>query len=401
MRCLTAIVTAGLAYGVLSANLSAEFVIPTFRGLPGATYQEWNSFTTPNGLNSPDVANINPNGSATLQELTGVAFLTSGGNIYSFALATSFDVIVPDYGLGSQAITQVVLQIRTQGSTVDLDSVTFNGQVADSAELLYEEPLGGFGGILRDWKFEWTSVSGNMASNTIQFLADESSMSLDRVAVDIYALENSIPAPVLLQARPYHNSFPGVNKVDQSVGLLQRGTQSQQIDLSNLISSSQGINGVVLDFEDLANLQDIDLEYKWSPQNIVTQHVGDWAGVTVVPEESLLPDAGMNGSDRVLIVWPHGSIVNRYLCVQVIYQESVISELYLGHLKGEMTAGNGTVFSVSYAADLQPIRTLVGTAPNAGGRADVDKNGQIQLADIVAMRSNAAAQLTQLTVPGL
>lgn len=207
-------------------------------------------------------------------------------------------------------------------------------------------------------------------------------------------------SPSLVNARPYHNSFPGSDKVDGGVSLIQRGATEQQATLGNIISSSQGINGVVLDFDNLAALEDISLEYKWSQQNIVTQPVNDW-DTAPAPTASLLPDAGQAGSDRVLLTWPNNSILNRYLCIKVIYDGIAIAELYLGHLKGEQTGGNGTVFSVSYAADLQPIRLAVGTAPGADGRPDVDKSGQVQLADIVAMRTNAAAQLTQVTIPAV
>ncbi len=74
---------------------------------------------------------------------------------------------------------------------------------------------------------------------------------------------------------------------------------------------------------------------------------------------------------------------------------------YVGHLRGETTGPSAGVFSVSYAQDLSPIRLNLGTNVNSGSTVDIDKNGLIQFADIVAMRSNAAQQLTQITIPAL
>ncbi|HAC91780.1 MAG TPA: hypothetical protein DCF63_14305 [Planctomycetaceae bacterium] len=400
MRCLTILSSACLACSVLSLNLNAAFVVPEFRGLAETTYQEWNVFTSANGLNLPDVANVNPNGTASVQELTGGAFLTSGGNIYSFAVATSFDVLVPDYGLGTQATTRVVLQLRTQGSTVDLASVTFNGQPFDSAELLYEEPLGGFGGTLRDWRFEWSAVSGNVGMNTIQFDAEDSSMSLDRVSVDTQALAVAMPAPVLVQAKPYHNSFAGVDKVDQAVNLLQRGTQPKTVELSNLISSSQGINGVMLDFDNLTSLGDVTLEYKMSPQNVFTLPVENWIDVPPAPSAMLQPDSGQAGSDLALLTWPDAVCVDRYLCIKVTHGGNTISELYLGHLRGEMTGDSDGKFTV-LVADILAVRSDLSLPKTASGRTDVDKSGTVLVQDILDTRANLSRELTQITIPAL
>jgi hypothetical protein len=76
------------------------------------------------------------------------------------------------------------VQIRTQGTDLDVSSVLWNGVAPDSTTLLFSQVLGGFGGTLRDYAFEWTGLPGNLALNTLTFRAAESSMSLDRLAVD-------------------------------------------------------------------------------------------------------------------------------------------------------------------------------------------------------------------------
>lgn len=206
--------------------------------------------------------------------------------------------------------------------------------------------------------------------------------------------------PALVNARPYHNSFLGSDKVDGGVALLQRGETEAMVALGNIISSSQGINGVVLDFDNLADLNDITLEYKWSPQNVFSQPIDDWGTVTETESASLIPDGGDAGSDRVLITWPNASITNRYLCIKVIYSGNTIAELYLGHLRGEMTGASGGKFTV-LVGDILAVRTDLTQAKTASGRTDVDKSGTVLVQDILDTRSNLAKELTQLTVPAL
>lgn len=174
------------------------------------TFQQWDVFSTANQneVNYPNVPGVgvnvdgpplNPAGSATIAETTGVAFLT-GGNIYSFSAPTSFRLETPNSNLGASASTKVLLQIRTRGSTPDFSSFTFN-EVAltmlagySYAELFREEISGGFGGTTIDHKLEFI-VPGSRALDTVRFSASASSMSLDRVSLDTIALASSPPIP--------------------------------------------------------------------------------------------------------------------------------------------------------------------------------------------------------------
>lgn len=172
----------------------AGLVAPGFRGGADTTYQEWNTFTSAlNGPNLPDVGNSNPNGTAQLFQTTPGAFLTSGGNIYAPSTPTTFVVNVPDFNRGSSFFTTAILQIRILGTNIDLSSVRFNGLAFDRSELMNETPLGGFGGTLRDWRFEWNNIAGNLDMNVFRFNSAESSMSLDRAAID--TTFSAVPEP--------------------------------------------------------------------------------------------------------------------------------------------------------------------------------------------------------------
>lgn len=187
------------AFCAAASSSLAAFIVPDFRGSPNSTHQEWNNFTSAlNGPNLPDVANNNPNGTAQLIQTVPGAFVTSGGNIYSPGSPLSFTITTPDFNLGAGYLSTAVLQIRTLGTLPNLNSATFNGLAADSAELLFEQPLGGFGGFLRDWRFQWNNVPGNVASNVFAFASAESSMSLDRASIDTIARPVPEPGSIVL-----------------------------------------------------------------------------------------------------------------------------------------------------------------------------------------------------------
>lgn len=118
-----------LVSGLVAQGASAvAFTTPVGwnRGDPNSTYQHWDVFTTTtNAL--PDIADVNPNGQATLSETT-TGIVTGSSNIYSFATNMAFEIDVPDYDLAGQ-LTTVMLQIATEGAEL-LSGTVFASGVA-------------------------------------------------------------------------------------------------------------------------------------------------------------------------------------------------------------------------------------------------------------------------------
>lgn len=190
----------GLLWAGEACPVEAAFSPPTMwaRSVDGrSTYQEWDKFVAPAGPNPPnspnvplgasvDAAPFNPNGVADVVESSGASFITSGGNIYSPTAVTDFDVSVPNFGAAA-TWTTVLVQLRTQGSLLDVSAVRVTGgggpyAAVDSA-LLFSQALGGFGGVLEDRWFEF-HLPGNAGAYLVEFHAAESSMSLDKLAID-------------------------------------------------------------------------------------------------------------------------------------------------------------------------------------------------------------------------
>jgi len=174
----------------------ADFFLPTLwtRGDARSTYQQWDVFVEADGdpANVPDIGEMNSYSTDELvpnvRDTTGLSFIT-GGNIYSFSVATEIDVIVPNAGLGDWYHTTVILQTRTKGSEIDTSAAKIAGIKPVQILELSREPAGGpFGDSFTvDTLFRW-ELPGNLASYLIEFPALGSSMSLDRVAVDTLAL---------------------------------------------------------------------------------------------------------------------------------------------------------------------------------------------------------------------
>lgn len=210
------------------------------------------------------------------------------------------------------------------------------------------------------------------------------------------------PPPSLVNAQVSHTGYSGQGSpVNESVQLIQRSNAAQQVQLTNLINSSRGINGMVLDLDGLTDLNDATLEYKMSPQGAFNEGdnpVAGWVDAPAPTSVSLLPGQGLGGSNRIALVWADNAIANRYVCVSLTVGGTRIFEVYVGHLLGETTGPSNNSFTVAFA-DITPIRSAVGSAVDSSSPTDIDKNGTVSFADISAMRGNVGAQLTQITIP--
>lgn len=148
----------------------------------GSSYAEWNVILSYPTDNTPDIA-----GAGTLTELTGGAFVTSGGNVYGFGGPASFQI---DLAGSTTGLWDVYLRVGTQGS-IALAEATLNG-VSATRVLTYDNAItGGFGGAEQESLWKWTLAgTGDWVFN---FGATAAHMSLDQVAV--YAVQTAVPEP--------------------------------------------------------------------------------------------------------------------------------------------------------------------------------------------------------------
>lgn len=183
---------AGLVLGLVGSQALADFTGPGdygwTRGDANSTYFAWDYFTSASGGNVPDVGQFPdplPGGwvAPDVVETTGNGFVTGSGNIYSPFGATSFDITVPNYDLGTGATTLLV-QFRTQGTELDYPAVLLEGSAPADIIELDRIDLGDFG-FLVDTLFVF-QVSGNASQYVVTAPSVESSMSLDMITVDTF-----------------------------------------------------------------------------------------------------------------------------------------------------------------------------------------------------------------------
>ncbi len=135
---------------------------------------------------TPDIA-----GAGSLLETTGAAFITGGGNIYSFSLPTEFQASLAALTTASH---DVYLRIATLGNAVS-DVATLNGVQATrvltfsgaASQGLEEESL---------WTWSGVSLQAGGVLN-FAFAASASSMSLDQVALYAAPLASTVPLPAV------------------------------------------------------------------------------------------------------------------------------------------------------------------------------------------------------------
>jgi len=173
---------------------------------PGSLFAEWNFFNNDGGGanivdTTPDVGNFG-GGTYNLKETTGAAFLT-GGNIYSFAAPTAFELTVGNVGGGASDVRNVYLRLGSLGnydSTLKSAFTNFqlNGITGTYQELFNE--IGDFGGqasVETEGIVSWLNVP-NTSSFLLKWNAIGSSVSLDQLSLDVGPV-----APVPLPAAAY------------------------------------------------------------------------------------------------------------------------------------------------------------------------------------------------------
>lgn len=221
------LVVASMTLAVLSSSTSAEFVVPDgsnfdwVRGnTPNSIYAEWDVFSSTSGPNAPDTGSFvggalapgAPEFNAFDADWSSSdAFITGGGNIYSIAGVISPQIEFGGFELGASHNTTVLMQLRTQGTEFNPDTVLLNGAIEpiETTEL-YREPLGGFGGFIVETLFRF-EVAGNHDSYVIAFDATEGSMSLDRIAIDTYTSIVRAPCPAdMVNSRTFQPPPDGV-----------------------------------------------------------------------------------------------------------------------------------------------------------------------------------------------
>ena len=224
-----------------------------------------------------------------------------------------------------------------------------------------------------------------------------------------YTLSTSLVAPASVTQRAlfYNNSaFDGnniaANAADDAAiatdktALLPGGTGS----FANYSSYSRGINGIMIDVAGLSGTPTAaDFVFRVGNNN----NPNGWV-TAAAPTITVRKGAGVGGSDRVVLTWADGTIVNQWL--QITVKASLRTGLltddvfYFGNAIGE--TGNSTGNTFVNATDEIMARNQANGSVGVTSAYDFDRNGIVDSADEMIARANRTTFVNALnlfTVP--
>ena len=184
-----------LAVAAVSASAHAGLVNPLIPGWSGGANTQraqWDSFTQPSGgANLPDFAGSSP---FTLMNFGPGAFITGSGNMYSQTGVLSIMVIGGTLN-NAATPTQVVMNVATAGSTLNLASVRLSlfdnsgnsMSIAPALSELRADSPTPPQGAAQTWAFTWNTAGVPLTATgfRVEFSAGAPSMSLDAVRLDM------------------------------------------------------------------------------------------------------------------------------------------------------------------------------------------------------------------------
>lgn len=178
------------------------------RGSTGSLFTGWDVFNSAIVDTTPDLGSFNTS-TALLTENSGGAFVTGGGNIYSFSSIVDIDVVLLPTSLAAGRYT-VALQLSVLGGDVSDSSILLGGLAYTRKTVLATgsssaPPVGGSStGIDNEYLYIWEDVDFPIANFpvTLEFNALGTSMSLDAVMVDVG------PAPAIIDPEPEPEPTP-------------------------------------------------------------------------------------------------------------------------------------------------------------------------------------------------
>ncbi|MCH8922318.1 MAG: tandem-95 repeat protein [Planctomycetes bacterium] len=170
-------------------------------------------------------------------------------------------------------------------------------------------------------------------------------------------------------------------------------------DFTNYTSFEHGVNGVMIDVQDLASTVLDESSFELHTGN--TPDPADWP-LADLPTITVRPGAGANNSDRITLVWPNGALANTWLQVTLKAGEATGLEqddvFFFGSAVGDVGGGNLAGVVLVDGVDRAVVRQNLSDASPApiDSPFDFNRDGRVDETDRAIVRQNPRNFLTGL-----
>lgn len=224
-----------------------------------------------------------------------------------------------------------------------------------------------------------------------------------------FGLSGGTPTPSVVGRHIFYNNsaFDGRDPAAAATDDAAIATDKQALrpaesaSAANYTNYSGGINGVMVDIANLpAGAAPSASDFVFAAGN--TDDPSSWAAPSVEPTVNLRRGAGDNGSDRITLTWPDGTIVGKWLQVSVQATGntglSTPDVFYFGNLPGETF--NSTSEARVTAADVLATRANSARAGAAVDNAyDFNRDRRVDVVDQAIARSRVGRSLVMFSQP--
>ncbi len=331
-------------------------------------------------------------------------------------------------GDGGPELTQLGLPAGTRGPAItgiDLGTGTIFATAPDRPSVSLTLPQVGFATLAIAEPQSWVAAEGLLATLTIDtsgLLGGTFDLKLDQILPGLqdgpFSTDfGGLPIRISngsLQIRTaevtgrhvfYNGSkYDGENSAaseldDQAIAVDKRALlPGQPAQFENYTSYSRGINGVMVDAKGL--LGDVSLaDFRFRVGN--TNSVANWASAPAPTSLTIRRGAGVNGADRLTLVWPEGTIKNQWL--EVTLRSNATTGLprdevfYFGNAIGE--TGDNPSNALVNASDILAARdnprgplTLAGI----DNPHDFNRDRLVTATDVILARDHVTSPFTAL-----
>jgi hypothetical protein len=175
----------------------------------------------------------------------------------------------------------------------------------------------------------------------------------------------------------------------------------QAAAFANFTSYDKGINGIIIDVSNLGGRSVTAADFSFAAGNTTTP--ASWAAAPAPASATVFAGAGVNGSDRIEIIWPDYSIRNEWLKVTMNANGNTglatADTFYFGNLVGKTAAT--TANAMVSIGDVVGVKFHSGQSASITSPYDLNRDGQVSIGDVVTVKFDQGHTLAlPFTPPG-